>query len=84
MPEVIYTYQNFLNASSGNPAALFWIVEYSPNELGFIESNIEYLNSSNRYSLFRNECLNNPIDFKDRLDNRKYRIWTTTPKNIEW
>lgn len=81
---VINTYQDFLTQSSGNPDALFWIVEYSPNELNFTEDSLAYKSSPLRYSLMRNECLNNPIDFKNRLNQKKYRIWNSTPKNIPW
>jgi len=72
MPDVIYTYNEFESYGKANPAVLFWIVEYR-NATGV-----------EQYSLMRNECLSNPQTYKDRLNNGVYRIWTTTPRTIEW
>ena len=75
MPDVIYTYDELLSLGNFN-AALFWIIEYNPDETGG--------DNAKRYSLFRNECLTHPESFKDRLNEGVYRIWTTTPREIPW
>ena len=75
MPDVIYSYDELLSLGNIN-AALFWIVEYSPEEMGST--------GVKRYSLFCNECLTHPEDFKDRFNKRIYRLWTTTPREIPW
>lgn len=64
--------------------SLFWIVEYSPQELGYQEKTNEYLLDLKRYTFLRNECRMHPTDFKERLDKGVYRIWTTTPQDFEW
>lgn len=77
-PDVITSYNMFTTvAFSGE--TLFWIIEYHPTEIGQ-----NWLTSPNRYSLLRNECLAHPQDFKDRLNEGKYRIWTTTPYEMPW
>lgn len=72
IPEIITSYTEFLKYSKQNLDSLFWIVEYKNT------------NEIDRYSLLRKECLQHPLDFGDRLDNHIYRIWTTTPKEINW
>jgi len=73
--------QRNLQETSGS-ASLFWIIEYSQNELNCDLDT--YKTTPNRYSLFRNECLSHPQNFKQRLDNGQYRIWTTIPYDIQW
>lgn len=72
MPEVIYTYEDFISYNNRVNNSLFWIIEYQNAE------------EPERYSLLRNECLKHPNNFKDRLNNKIYRIWTTTPIDIPW
>ena len=64
--------------------SLFWIVEYSPTELGYQTATSEYNSDINRYTFLRTECLKNPSNYQTRLDNNQYRIWTTTPQNHTW
>jgi len=75
MPDVIKTYSMLLNYTGNmtiiGKEALFWIIEYNSN-------NPDY-NEAERYSLLRNECLKHPTDFKERLDNGIYKIWTRIP-----
>ena len=82
MPDVIRNYDEFLYYQTNS--SFFWVVEYSPETLGYNAQTHEYNVDSKRYSLFRTECLTRPQDFKDRLDNGAYRIWTTTPREIPW
>ena len=85
--QIIYNYEDFkrYNASGISLQALFCIVEYSPQALGYESYNDSlYQGSPKRYSLFRNECLEHPKDYSARLDNHIYRIWTTTPQEIPW
>ena len=70
MPNVITNYNDFIIYK--NNESLFWIIEYREAD------------EVNRYSVMRNECLQHPTDFKDRLNNGVYRIWTITPKEIPW
>ena len=87
MPELITSYEQFLNKTRtlSGPVSLFWIIEYSPDELGCLDENDpEYISSPFRYSLMRNECLNHPNDYSQRLNNHLYRIWITTPYNYPW
>ena len=78
------TFTNY-NNSLGKGESLFLIVEYSPEELGFEDArDFNYISSVNRYSLMRNECLQHPQDFKNRLNEHKYRIWLGTPEEILW
>ena len=70
MPEVIYNYNEFITYEGNN--SLFLIIEYRDAD------------DANRYSLMRNECLNHPTNFKERLNQGVYRIWTTTPRDINW
>lgn len=70
MYDVIYSYDDFVNRRTID--SLFWIIEYRDAD------------EANRYSVFRNECLQHPADFKDRLNSGVYRIWTTTPREIPW
>ena len=75
MPDIITTYNELSNYSSNgkglNNEMLFWIIEYNSQNPDFDESE--------RYSLLRNECLKHPINFKERLDNGTYKIWTRIP-----
>ena len=87
IPEIITSYEDFQRASRSvaGLVSLFWIVEYSPQELGY--QNIYddgYTNSLSRFSLVRNECLEHPNNFFTRLNDHKYRIWTVAPYNYEW
>lgn len=73
MPDVITTYNdlsNYIENGVFRREMLFWIIEYNSNN---------YTSSEEKYSLLRNECLKHPLDFKDRLDNGVYKIWTCTP-----
>lgn len=70
MPNIITNYNDFIIYK--NNESLFWIIEYREAD------------EVNRYSVMRNECLQHPTDFKDRLNNGVYRIWTITPKEIPW
>lgn len=72
MPEVIYKYNDFEYYSKEKVEALFWIVEY------------RNVSETERFSLVRNECLNYPLNFKDRLNEGVYRIWTVTPYEKQW
>lgn len=86
IPFLIQTYQEFqdsMNLISGI-SSLYWIVEYSPQELGYSAQTIQYNNDVNRYSLLRTECLLHPTSFKERLNNHQYRIWTTVPQDYAW
>lgn len=74
MPDVITTYSIF-KAISSNEDVLFWIVEYNPT---MVQSPIE------RYSILRNEILQNPHNYIERLESGIYRIWTTTPYEKSW
>ena len=75
MPDVITSYEDLVRYSASGAVlsreTLFWIIEYNPNN--------EDYNEFNKYSLLRNECLKHPIDFKERLNNGIYKIWTRTP-----
>ena len=70
MPEVIYTYSEFQKYLQRD--SLFWIIEYHDAD------------EAHRYSLLRNECLMYPTNYKQRLENKVYRIWTVTPREIPW
>ena len=86
IPSVI-TDSNVLKSAlilSNGMTSLFWIVEYSPNELGYENKTIEYDNDLNRYSFLRNECLKHPMNYRERLDNKNYRIWTVVPQDYDW
>ena len=75
MPDIITNYNDLLtytgNLTIIGKETLFWIIEYNSN-------NPDY-NEIERYSLLRNECLKHPTDFKERLNNGIYKIWTKTP-----
>lgn len=77
------TLLNCINLAPGT-ISLFWIVEYSPNELGYQNKTVEYNNDLQRYSFLRTECLKHPTDYLERLDNKKYRIWTVVPQDYDW
>lgn len=76
IPEIISSYEDFeLYNLNIEQESLFWIVEYNPN----------YLNSiADKYSIMYNEILHNPQNYKERLNNGIYRIWTNTPHEIPW
>lgn len=88
IPEIITSYNEFLEATQKikGVASLFWVVEYSPQELGFSnETDVGYANSTQRFTLVRNECAIHPNDFVERLNQHLYRIWTITPyMNTPW
>lgn len=75
MPDIITTYDDlftYSNNSGGlNRETLFWIIEYNSKNPDF--------NENEKYSLLRNECLKHPQDFKERLNNGVYKIWTKIP-----
>lgn len=75
MPDVITTYEDLINYSDSggglSSEILFWIIEYNSKNSDF--------NENEKYSLLRNECLKHPIDFKERLNNGVYKIWTRIP-----
>lgn len=81
---LITNYDDFLARGANQSASLFWIVEYSPSALGYNQRSNDYLNSAERYSLFRRECLEHPQSFRDRLNTGAYRIWTETPVEKDW
>ena len=86
IPSLITTSKNLLevlNLVSGT-LSLFWIIEYSPNELGYQNKTNKYNNDLNRYSFLRTECLKHPETYLERLDNKQYRIWTVVPQDYEW
>ena len=86
IPFLINISKDFLESirlTSGT-TSLFWIVEYSPIELGYEQKDEAYNSDLNRYTFLRNECLKNPTNFKERLDEHKYRIWTVVPQDLEW
>lgn len=70
MANIITNYDDFLAYQSYE--SLFWIIEYRASD------------EAHRYSIMRNECLQHPIDFKDRLNNGVYRIWKDIPQEIPW
>ena len=72
MPEIINSYEDFIDFSKTIKDSLFWIIEYK---------NIDEIH---RYSLLRTECLQHPLDFSQRLNDGIYRIWTTIPREIPW
>lgn len=72
MPDIITSYEDFINLSKNNFDSLFWIIEYKNK------------NDIERYSLLRTECLQHPTDFNERLNQGVYRIWTTTPREVNW
>lgn len=76
IPEIISSYEDFeLYNLNIEQESLFWIVEYNPN----------YLNSiADKYSIMYNEILHNPQNYKERLNNGIYRIWTNTPHETPW
>lgn len=86
VPAIIHSFEEFQEASKfvSGMTSLFWIIEYSPTELGYIDSDSNYLNDINRFSLMRMECLKNPSTFKERLNNKNYRIWTVVPIDTTW
>lgn len=75
IPDVITSYEDLIKYSENGQTltkeSLFWIIEYNSNNLDY--------NELQKYSLLRNECLQHPLDFKDRLDNGIYKIWTRIP-----
>lgn len=75
--------QDNVNLVSG-AKSLFWIVEYSPQELGYNKATTAYTSDLKRYSFLRNECLTNPTSYRERLDHKQYRIWTDTPQEYAW
>lgn len=76
IPEIISSYEDFeLYNLNIEQESLFWIVEYNPN----------YIDSfADKYSIMYNEILHNPQNYKNRLNNNIYRIWTKTPREIPW
>lgn len=86
IPSLITTSKDLLNALNlvGGMLSLFWIVEYSPEELGYKKKTIEYNNDLERYSFLRTECLKHPETYLNRLDNKNYRIWTVVPQDYDW
>lgn len=75
MPDVITSYEDLVRYSGGGvlpQETLFWIIEYNSINPDF--------NEIEKYSLLRNECLKHPTDFKSRLNNGVYKIWTTIPR----
>ena len=76
MPNIITNYEDLVRYSGGGftlpRETLFWIIEYNSENADF--------NELEKYSLLRNECLKHPLDFKDRLDNGIYKIWTIIPR----
>lgn len=70
MPDVITNYDDFVMYK--NNESLFWIIEYREAD------------EVNRYSVMRNECVQHPTNFKDRLNDGVYRIWTRTPRELPW
>ena len=76
IPEVITNYDDFTFYSGNTISSLFWIIEYN--------SNLIEINDITKYSIMRNECLDHPRDFKDRLNSGVYRIWTVIPYEKEW
>lgn len=76
IPEIISSYEDFkIYTLNIEKASLFWIVEYNPLQLDL---------ASDKYSLVYNEILHNPHNYKDRLNNGVYRIWTKTPYEKPW
>lgn len=75
MPDIITSYEDLVkytgNMISIGRETLFWVIEYNKKNPDFTEAE--------RYSLLRNECLKYPQNFKDRLNNGIYKIWTRTP-----
>lgn len=75
MFDIITSYEDLINytktMSIVGKETLFWIIEYDSKNEDFTEAG--------RYSLFRNECLKHPQDFKDRLNQGIYKIWTCIP-----
>ena len=86
VPSLINNFNELLNSLNLVPGtvSLFWIVEYNPNELGYSSKTTEYNNDLNRYSFLRTECLKHPTDYQERLNNKKYRIWTVVPQDLDW
>ena len=48
------------------------------------KNDINYSSDLNRYSFLRTECLKNPTSYLQRLDEKKYRIWTVVPQEHSW
>ena len=75
IPDIITSYEDLIryggNGQTISYETLFWFIEYNPN-------NPDY-NEIEKYSILRNECLQHPLDFKDRLDKGIYKIWTRIP-----
>ena len=67
MPEII-TKSTELLALHDHPT-LYYIVEYYDKDAL----------SSERYNLLRNEIIEHPTTYIERLDAGVYRIWTTFP-----
>ena len=86
IPSLICNFKELLDSLNfiSGTISLFWIVEYSPNELGYEGKTIEYDNDLNRYSFLRTECLKHPTDYQERLNNKQYRIWTVVPQDLDW
>ena len=73
MPSFINDYNSFLQLGGLNRDTLFYIIEYQ-----------EYNQQYERYSILQNEILAHPQDFKERLNNKIYRIWLTVPYDNPW
>ncbi len=73
MASFISDYNSFLQYGGLNREALFYIIEYQ-----------RYNNQYERYSILQNEILAHPQDFKERLNNKVYRIWLTVPYDNPW
>lgn len=74
VPEIITSYDVFKNITQNNEI-LFWIVEYNPETYDSLDQ---------KYSILRNEILQHPQNYAQRLNEGKYRIWTTTPYEKLW
>jgi len=86
VPLLIQTSEELLNNIKlvQGMTSLFWIIEYNPEELGYAKNDINYSSDLNRYSFLRTECLKNPTSYLQRLDEKKYRIWTVVPQEHSW
>ena len=71
----IQTYEEYLQNGGNTQEGLFFIIEYNPEYYDLPEQ---------KYSLMRNEILQHPQDFKERLNNGVYRVWISTPIDLEW
>ena len=86
VPMLIQTPQELQDAIKlvSGLTSLFWIVEYSPQELGYNFKTKAYDSDLDRFTFLRTECLKNPLTYQDRLNEHRYRIWTVVPQDYEW